>query len=90
MYHSCQLFFETPYKTLKFQQKLLLQQTKKNINKHDRMKVFSSDIHGKIMFTNNVELPMILQSERVLEMHFLTIWKPEFQKIFFWCPPRRQ
>ena len=55
MYHSCQLFFETPYKTLKFQQKLLLQQTKKNINKHDRMKVFSSDIHGKIMFTNNVE-----------------------------------
>ena len=55
MYHSCQLFFETPYKPLKFQQKLLLQQTKKNINKHDRMKVFSSDLHGKIMFTNNVE-----------------------------------
>ena len=56
MYHSCQLFFETPYKTLKFQQKLLPQQTKKKTtNKHDRMKVFSSDIHGKIMFTNNLE-----------------------------------
>ena len=47
MYLSCQLFFKTPHKTLKFQQKLLSLQTEKNISKHDRMEVFSSNIHGK-------------------------------------------
>ena len=38
------------------------------------------------MFINNVQA-VLLQSERVLEMHFPVIWKPEFQKIFFHCSP---
>ena len=49
MYLSCQLFFETPHKTLKFQQKLLPLQ-EKNITKHDRMEVLSTDIQLSTMF----------------------------------------
>ena len=46
MYLSSQVFFETAHTTLKFQQKSLPLLTK-NISKHDRMEVFSTDIHGK-------------------------------------------
>ena len=46
MYLSCQRSFEAPHKTLKSQQKSLLPPTK-NINKHDRMDVFSTDNHRK-------------------------------------------
>ena len=83
---SCILFFKTLHKTLKFQQKLLLVQAKKiYIGNHDRMEVFSTDIHWKkIMFINNVQV-VLQQSERVSEMHFLAIWKHKFQKIFLWC-----
>ena len=49
MYLSCQLFFETPHKTLQFQQKLLPLQ-EKNISKHDRMEVLSIDIQLSTMF----------------------------------------
>ena len=38
----------------------------------------------KIMFIHNVQA-MLLQSERVSEMHFPAIWRPEFQKTFFPC-----
>ena len=58
MYLSWQHFFKTPHKTLKFQQKLLLLQTKKYISKHDRMEVFS-----QLIFNNAKAMP--LQSERV-------------------------
>ena len=30
---------------------------------------------------------MLLQSERMSEMHFPSIWRPEFQKVFLRCPP---
>ena len=73
---SCKLFFETPHKTLTFQQQMLPMQTKKKkkkISKHDKMEVFSADIQRKkIMFINNVQV-MLLQSERVSEMHFPAI-----------------
>ena len=38
------------------------------------------------MFINNVQATL-LQSERVSEMLFPAIWRPEFQKIFFLCSP---
>ena len=40
----------------------------------------------KIAFINDVQA-MLLQSVRVLEMHFLVIWRPEFQKFSFQCKP---
>ena len=47
LYLPYQLFFKIPHKTLKFQYKLPPWQTKKYIGKHDRMEVFSTDIHWK-------------------------------------------
>ena len=41
----------------------------------------------KIMFINNVQA-LVLQSERMLEMNFLTIWRLQF-KFFFLCCPHR-
>ena len=35
----------------------------------------------KVMFINNVQA-ILLDSERVLKMHFPAIWRPEFQKNF--------
>ena len=72
MYLSGQLFFKTPDKTLKLQQKLLPLQTKKNISKHDRTEVFSTDIHEKNMFNHKVQA-MLLQSEAVPKIHFPAI-----------------
>ena len=87
MYLCSQLFFKTPHKTIKFPKKLLLLQTKKYICKYDRMEVFSTDIHWKkIVFINNVQAMLLLQSESV-GMHFPTIWRPEFQKFSFPVPP---
>ena len=40
----------------------------------------------KKRFINNVQATL-LQSERVSEMLFPAIWRPEFQKILFLCPP---
>ena len=57
---------------------------KKNISKHDRVEVFSTGIHRKKMFINNLQA-ILLQSERVSEMHFPVIWRPEFQKFFLCC-----
>ena len=34
------------------------------------------------MFINNVQA-MLLQSERVSEMHFPAIWSPKFQNVHF-------
>ena len=81
MYVSCQLFLGTPPKNLKFQHKIVAAADKKNkyIKKHNRTEVLSTDIHGKKnMFINDVEA-MLLQSERVSEMHFSAIWTSEFQ-----------
>ena len=46
MYLSCQLFFKTPKKNPKIPTKTATAD-KKNISKHDRMEVFSTDIHWK-------------------------------------------
>ena len=35
---------------------------------------------------NNVQA-MLLQSERLSQINFLTIWGHKLQKRFFWCPP---
>ena len=43
------------------------------------MEVFSTDIHRK---KKSFLQAFLLQSERVLERHFLAIWRPKFQKIF--------
>ena len=46
------------------------------------MEVFSTDIQRKkIMFINNVQA-MLLQSERVSEMHFQAIQRPKFHNLF--------
>ena len=83
---SCQLFFETAFKTLKLQQKPLPLQIFCHINKHYRMKVSSTNIQGKkIMFINDVQA-IPLQSERLSEMHFSAVWRPKLQIFCFRCP----
>ena len=83
MYLSCQIF-EISHGTLKLQQILLPLQTKNS--KHDRMEEFLTDIHRKKMFINNIQV-ILLQSERLSEMHFPVNWKPEFQNFFLGCLP---
>ena len=87
MYLCSQLFFKTPHKTIKFPKKLLLLQTKKYICKYDRMEVFSTDIHWKkIVFINNVQAMLLLQSESVGNAFSdnLETW---ISKIFLPYPP---
>ena len=52
------------------------------------MEVFSTDIHGKNHVYQQCKA-MRLQSERVSEMHFLAIWRSEFQNFLLPFPPWR-
>ena len=45
MYFSCQHFFKTPKKNSKIPTKIAATANKKNISKHGRREVFSTDIH---------------------------------------------
>ena len=75
MYLSCQIY-EISHGTLKLQQILLPLQTKNS--KHDRIEELLTDIHRKKMFINSMQV-ILLQSERLSEMHFPVNWRPEFQ-----------
>ena len=85
IYLPNQFFFKTPNKTLKFQQNCCCC-WQKNISKHDRMEVFLTDIHRKNHVYQQCKA-MLLPSDRLLEMHFPAIWRPEFQKVLLCCPP---
>ena len=76
---SGKLFFEISHKTLKFQQILLLLQ-KKDLNKHDRMEVFSTDSHGKNSCFSTMYKPCFAVRRSVGNAFFgsLETWNPIF------------
>ena len=85
MYVSCHSFFKTPHKSLKFKQTLLPLQTKK-IYKQTRQNEGILKWYSQKKNINNVQA-MLLQSERVSEIHFPAIWRLKFHKFSLWHPP---
>ena len=79
MYLSCQLFFKSPHKTLKIPTKIAAAANKKIYVNMTEWRYSQLIFTEKKMFINNVQ-DMLLQTERVSEMHFPVIFRPEFQK----------
>ena len=52
------------------------------------MEVFSIDIHRKKNHVHQQYTSCASPVRNYVEMHFLAIWRPEFEQFFICCPPR--